>query len=270
MPEQTRLQSLAEVIPAVCGQIAAADRIALFLDFDGTLVRIESDPATPRLDPDTAETLKSIASHERLLTTIISGRAIQDLYRRIRLEDIVYAGNYGLEILGRNVRFVQPEASARSQRLECLCAELAAELRTVPGSIVEYKGLTAAVHYRLVAETAVAEIRQAVAAAVARYGELFRVTEGAKVYEILPRTNWHKGAAARWIIQRFGRQDTSVIYLGDDTSDEDAFGALPKAITIRVGAAPETRARFRLPDPAAVHQFLVWLAGWECGRPHEA
>jgi trehalose 6-phosphate phosphatase len=58
-----------------------------------------------------------------------------------------------------------------------------------------------------------------------------------------------------------------VIYLGDDTTDEDAFGVLPEAITIRVGAAPATRARFQLPDPAAVCEFLSWLASRESALP---
>jgi trehalose-phosphatase len=105
---------------------------------------------------------------------------------------------------------------------------------------------------------------------VAQYGKLFRVSQGGKIFEILPRIDWHKGAAARWIIQRLGRRDTAVIYLGDDSRDEDAFRALPKAITVKIGAAPATCARFRLPDPGAVHEFLLWLAGWKRGRPHEA
>jgi trehalose 6-phosphate phosphatase len=264
------LHSLAEVIPAVSDHIAATGRIALFLDFDGTLVRIEPDPAAPRLDPETAETLKSIARQDGVVTTIISGRAVEDLWDRIRLRNLIYAGNHGLEILGRNLSFVEPQASARRAQLESLCEELSEELRHIAGAIVEYKGLTATVHYRRAAETDLAEIQRAVYAAVARYGKLFRVGDGNKVYEILPHTNWHKGAAARWILQRLGRQDTSVIYLGDDTTDEDAFRALPKAITIRVGAALATCARFRLPDPTAVHEFLSWLVSWERVRPHGA
>lgn len=254
------LHPLADLLPEVSDRIAAAGHIALFLDYDGTLVRIESDPAAPRLDPDTAETLKAVARHEGMVTTIISGRAVEDLYERIRLGNVIYAGNHGLEILSRDLNFVEPVASARSAQLERLCDELAAELRGIAGAMVEYKGLTAAVHYRLAAETDLAEIRKVVHASVARHGKLFRVSAGRKVFEILPRTNWHKGAAVRWIVQHLGRTHTLVIYVGDDTSDEDAFRVLPQAITIKVGDAPETRARFQLPDPDAVREFLSWLA----------
>jgi trehalose-phosphatase len=267
MPNQTMLQPLAEVISAVREQMGAVGRVALFLDFDGTLVPIQPEPATPRLDPDTAETLKSIARQDGLATTIISGRSVEDLYQRIRLENLIYAGNHGLEIFGRNLCFVEPAAFARRAQLESLCEELAAELRTITGPIVEYKGLTASVHYRLAAETDLGEIQKAVYAAVARNGKLFRVSTGRKVFEILPRTDWHKGAAVRWINQHLGQEDALVIYLGDDTSDEDAFSVLPEAITIRVGAVPVTCARYQLPDPAAVYEFLLWLASQEQTRP---
>jgi trehalose-phosphatase len=95
---------------------------------------------------------------------------------------------------------------------------------------------------------------------VARYGALFRVNPGRKLYDIVPRTNWHKGAAVQWINQRLDGGKILTVYLGDDVSDEDAFCVLPDAITIKVGPAVETCARYRLPDPAAVRDFLLWLA----------
>ena len=50
------------------------------------------------------------------------------------------------------------------------------------------------------------------------------------------------------------------VYLGDDASDEDAFAVLPDAVTIKVGAAVATCARYQLSGPSAVHEFLLWLA----------
>jgi trehalose-phosphatase len=48
---------------------------------------------------------------------------------------------------------------------------------------------------------------------------------GKKVFEILPAIDWNKGKAIRWIMQALGIQwsDASVVYIGDDTTDEDAF-----------------------------------------------
>jgi trehalose 6-phosphate phosphatase len=257
---------LAQVISEVKDRIQSANCVSLFLDFDGTLVPIADRPTDPQLDPETAETLKLIASQGFLTTAIISGRAVEDLYCRIRVEGLIYAGNHGLEILGRHLRFIEPVALSRRGELKVLCSELAAKLRRVAGVIVENKGLTASVHYRMAATADFSEIQTAVYEAVARNIALFRVNLGKKVFEILPRTNWHKGAAVRWINSRLDEKPALSIYIGDDATDEDAFGVLPDAITIRVGPQVTSAARYQLPDPAAVHEFLLWLAMQESLR----
>jgi trehalose 6-phosphate phosphatase len=253
-------QPPADLASEIEARTRSASRISLFLDFDGTLVPISGDPAAPRLDPHTAATLQLLASQDFLVTTIISGRAIEDLYTRIRLQGLIYAGNHGLEIFGRQFRFVEPVASARREALGRLCEELALELKPVSGAIVECKGLTASVHHRLAAEADRDLIQQTVYTATARNGALFRVNPGRKIFDIVPRTNWHKGAAVEWINGHLGERDLLTVYVGDDSSDEDAFAILPDAVTIKVGAAAATCARYRLSGPPAVHAFLLWLA----------
>jgi trehalose 6-phosphate phosphatase len=250
----------ADLVSELETRIHAASLISLFLDFDGTLVPIVGDPTASRLDAGAAATLKILSSQDGVVTTIISGRAVEDLYTRIRLEGPIYAGNHGLEIFGRQFRFVEPAASARRERLERLCEDLALELQPFPGAFVEWKGLTASVHYRLAAVEDRARIEQAVYSATARNGALFRVNPGRKIFDIVPRTNWHKGAAVEWINGHLGVKDVLTVYLGDDASDEDAFAVLPDAVTIKVGAAAATCARYQLAGPPAVHEFLHWLA----------
>lgn len=236
-----------------------AARLSLFLDFDGTLVPIEANPASPRLDPGTAEALKALSDRDFLVTTIISGRAVEDVYARIRVQGLIYAGNHGLEIFGRNLRFVEPGAVAWREQLERLCDGLLVELQPIAGAIVEFKGLTASIHYRQVAESDPPTVEEAVRAAVVRAGDLFRLNPARKVFEIMPRTGWHKGAAVRWIDERLGGDEVLPVYLGDDTADEEAFRILPEAVTVRVGARRAICARYSLPDPAAVQEFLLWL-----------
>jgi trehalose-phosphatase len=261
--------SLAQVVSEVRDRIGSGVCVSLFLDFDGTLVPIEADPTSPRLDPATAETLKLISSQDCLVTTIISGRAVEDLYTRIRLKGLIYAGNHGLEIFGRRLCFVESVASSRRKQLEKLCEQLNAQLQPIAGSLVEFKGLTASVHYRQVAELRHRTVERTVRMAVARTGGLFRLNPGRKVFEIMPDSGWHKGAAVRWINSHIQEEVLSV-YLGDDTSDEEAFRVLPDAITIKVGGAPITCARYQLPNPTAVHEFLLWLAIHGASRPRKA
>jgi len=252
--------ALTPVISEVRGQVGASGSVSLFLDFDGTLVPITADPAESRLDPDTAEILQLISRQEGATTTVISGRAVEDLYARIRLAGLIYAGNHGLEVFGRSLRFVEPQAWERRDALARLCEKVADELSPIPGAVVECKGLTASVHYRLAAAEDRPEIQRVVYAAAARNSVWFRVTPGRMTFDVVPRTNWHKGAVVEWINRQFDRKDTLTVYMGDDDSDEEAFSVLSGAITIRVGKAPLTCARHRLPDPAAVHEFLLWLA----------
>jgi trehalose 6-phosphate phosphatase len=132
-------------------------------------------------------------------------------------------------------------------------------LQGIAGARVEDKGLTVSVHYRQVADAAVEDVRRAVHAVLAGSNHPFQLTSGDKVYEIRPRVYWNKGTAVEWIQEQLDQPGAQAIYVGDDTTDEDAFAALPEGITIKVGSALETAAQFRLQDPAEVCHFLEWL-----------
>jgi trehalose-phosphatase len=250
---------IAEIFDHIETRMSGVERISLFLDFDGTLVPIEPDPRSPRPDQATIDILKKLAGRKFLVTTIISGRAVEDLYSRIRVEGIIYAGNHGLEIFGRSLHFVEATAWNRRGELERLTEELSALLSPIEGVLVENKGLTASVHYRQAVPESLPQIQEVVRMAVARYNPMFLVTPGRKVVEIVPATNWNKGSAVEWINRQLGGQRVLSIYAGDDNTDERAFRTLPDAVTIKVGHLPETDARYRLPDPGALQELLLEL-----------
>lgn len=116
------------------------------------------------------------------------------------------------------------------------------------------------VHFRRAAAGSLDTIRQAVDVAVVFDENPFEVTQGRKVFEIRPRVDWDKGMAVRWIEQASGKPDALALYLGDDSTDEDAFQALPEGITIRVGEATATSAQYYLRSQELVPEFLVRLA----------
>jgi trehalose-phosphatase len=251
------LHSLAEVD----AKVQAATCVALFLDFDGTLAPIVADPATAQLSEVVREALRRVAERDSVVTTVISGRAVEDLYVRVRLDNVIYSGNHGLEIFGRGLRFVEPEADARRHHLRRLTELLQGRLRHVSGVLVEDKGLTASVHFRQAAESDVPIIEQAVRASVATAGAWFRLKTGREAFEIVPRTSWHKGAAVKWILAQLNTGGVLPIYLGDDNTDEDAFAVLPNGVTVRVGGPAATCAQYGVPGPAEVYRFMVWLEG---------
>ena len=86
------------------------------------------------------------------------------------------------------------------------------------------------------------------------------VLPGRRVWEIRPRVSWHKGSAVNWVASHLEDPDHRLVFfIGDDRTDEDAFASLPEGVTIKVGRAASTQARYQLADPAAVELFLAWL-----------
>jgi trehalose-phosphatase len=244
--------------PEVVERIRRPGWISLFLDFDGTLAPLVSNPREAELPGDSRRALAELA-RKGVPTAIVSGRALADVRALTGLPELTYAGNHGLEIDGPQLHFVEPAAAAGLERLRRIVGKLAGDLRPYPGVLIQDKGLTATVHYRNAAETEAALIEQAVRRAVEPEAALFHVHPGKKVWEILPRTDWHKGSAVRWILAQLGRAAASCIYFGDDRTDEDAFRALPDAMTFKVGSGNPTHAKYRAPGPAAVQEFLLWL-----------
>lgn len=244
---------------AIHEQIAGARSIVLCLDFDGTLAPLRQFPDDAQLDPRVRSTLEALVSHSDVLISIVSGREMWDLRRRVGIPGIVYAGENGMEIRGRGMQFIDSKALARHGVIKLIARELTNSLRELPGVFVEEKHLTIAVHYRLARRDDTTEIRDRVRAVVEMAGTQAELRRGKMVWEVLPRTGWRKGAAAEWIYNSCEARDGLPLYAGDDEADEEAFQRLNGWITIRVGGDEQTAARYTLAGPDEVHQFLIWL-----------
>ena len=240
-------------------KIRQAPGLSVFLDFDGTLAPIVDDPTTAQLEKSTRKLLTALATRPDILMVIVSGRALSDLQTRIGIEGIVYAGNHGLEISGKGMRFVEPFAAARQGLLSQISDSLRANLSGIAGARVENKGLTATVHYRQATPNAVPDIERIVRTVVAPDVSAFLLHPGRMVLEVIPRGDWHKGAAVCWIHSRLSSSGAVLIYAGDDRTDETAFRQLTGEITVFVGSPGNTAARYHVPDPAGVCEFLAWL-----------
>ena len=76
----------------------SGDRIAVFLDYDGTLTPIVSHPQDAWLPDSMRQTLRSLAA--RVPVAILSGRDLDDVRGRVLVDGIVYAGSHGFDIAG--------------------------------------------------------------------------------------------------------------------------------------------------------------------------
>jgi trehalose 6-phosphate phosphatase len=134
---------------------------------------------------------------------------------------------------------------------------LAHQVRLIPGIRLEDKGAVFTVHYRGAKDPQIGEARTAVRTALASATAL-RAIPGRMVWEILPRAIGHKGLAVQHQLHLLPR-GTLPVYLGDDRTDEPAFGALDHGITVKVGPRSLTRAHFQLRGPTEVRTFLERL-----------
>ncbi len=243
----------------------AAGALFVGLDFDGTLAPIVERPEDAALLPESREALVRLAARADTDVAIVSGRGLADVRERVGLEGLYYAGNHGLEIQGPGLERLHPEAEAAQSVLRRCAAALTEALAGDPGVQVEDKGLTLSVHYRRAErEGAGARVRAAVSAACG--GESLRVTEGKKVLEIRPDVDWDKGRATSFLLEAIEGADADVIpalFVGDDTTDEDAFRALAgRGDGVVVGTSPPagTAATAFVRSPEEVAELIRGLA----------
>lgn len=234
---------------------------ALFLDFDGTLVEIAARPDVVAVDPALGGVLARLSLALDGALAIVSGRPIAAIDDFLTPHRFDVAGLHGAEYrLGDRLSPCDP---ARHPALRRALADLEARFGIVPGLLVEDKGCSFALHWRLAPERAGEALETAEAAAVA-LGPDYRLQRGKAVAEILPA-----GAAKGPVIERFlsepGYQGRVPAFIGDDLTDEGGFAAVRArgGVSVRVGEGP-TGAAKRIPSPAALRTLLFRWA--EAGR----
>jgi trehalose 6-phosphate phosphatase len=257
--ENAMTRNILQCLDEVERWLARSPRCLCCSDFDGTLANLTDHPADSFLPQQRRELLATLARQPGCRYAIISGRGLEDVRQRVGLPEVTYAGNHGLEIAGPALSYQEPDAIARQRSLLDLCRDLSVQLAAWSGVMVEYKGLSASVHYKQAAPHDWLFAAQVVQMAVLAYGELFWIAKGNYVYEIRPRVEWNKGSAVRWLLRQLDIPESAVLYIGDDRTDEDAFQNLPTALTIHVGGSDYTAARWHLPDTGAAEVFLVYL-----------
>jgi len=239
-------------------------RIAVFLDYDGTLTPIVERPELAVLSEDMRGTLAALAG--RCPVMVISGRERGDVERLVGLKGLVYAGCHGFDIAGpTGAGLPNLDVAGYAPIVAQAARDLDRELASIPGIIVENKTYAVAVHFRLVGPADVGRVEHIVDGVVARH-PLLRKTGGKKVIELRPGMNWDKGKAVLWLLDALGLDGADVVpvYIGDDITDQDAFDALHgKGISILVAEDPQTTsADYRLSDTAEVREFLKELSAF--------
>ncbi|KAK4285134.1 hypothetical protein QN277_001875 [Acacia crassicarpa] len=269
---------------------AKGKRIALFLDYDGTLSPIVDNPDCAFMSENMRAAVKKVA--ELFPTAIISGRSCDKVHEFVGLTELYYAGSHGMDIIGpvrQSVSDDHPNCirSTDNQGKEVNLFQPAAEFlpmidkvldsliectKDIKGAKVENNKFCVSVHYRNVEEKNWKTVGQRVFDILKDYPRL-RLTHGRKVLEVRPVIDWDKGKAVTFLLESLGLSncdDVVPIYVGDDRTDEDAFKVLRegnKGYGILVASAPkESKAVYSLRDPSEVMEFLKTLVAWKSGH----
>ncbi|MBZ5551835.1 MAG: trehalose-phosphatase [Acidobacteriia bacterium] len=237
----------------VVRRLRAAKRFLLIMDFDGTLVPLRARPEIPRTDDSVRRVLARLTQDHRATLYVISGRRRDDVRRRVGVRKIRYLGLHGWE---GSEEVSSNGASAKLLRQ--VNKQLSRRLAGLPAVWIEDKEHVLSVHFRGSNPATTRRAHRIVKELIKPLEGELRVVAGKKVWEVMPREIEGKGEAVRAILARCPEK-TLPICLGDDATDEAAFQALRRGMTIRVGEHRRTRARYYLRNPAEVKEFLERL-----------
>lgn len=258
-------QRARDVLEAIGGRLDGRPLVIL-LDVDGTLAPIAPRPEDARVPDETTSVIATLAACPGVHVALVSGRAAGDAARMVPVKGLWTLGNHGMERRSPDgVVRPAPGVAEFEARVAAAARALAPAVRDTPGALVEDKRWTLSLHYRLVDDAAVPALMESARRVADDAG--LRVTQGKKVMELRPPVAIDKGTATVGLAEELGgfAAAGTVLFAGDDRTDEDAFRALrarsARAVTVRVCGDPgETAAEFRLGDPPALYELLLAVA----------
>jgi trehalose 6-phosphate phosphatase len=238
--------------------VFSLSEIALFLDFDGTLVELAPQPEAVIVPPDLPPLLERLHDRMNGAVAIISGRPIAEVDGFLAPVKLPASGAHGAELRETRTDQIRVIGAHLSDPLRAQIKVVVAALQARwPGLRTEDKGTSFAVHYRHAPDAEV-DLRGALEALGFTNG--WQLLSGHRVFEVKQR-GWNKGTALRQIMDQPAFTGRRPICIGDDRTDLDGMEAA-RALSgggIAVGGL-EVELAWVLPDPAAVRDWLRRLA----------
>ncbi|WP_395242812.1 bifunctional alpha,alpha-trehalose-phosphate synthase (UDP-forming)/trehalose-phosphatase [Agromyces sp. MMS24-K17] len=239
------------------GEVADAERLLIALDFDGTLAPLVDRPEDARATDRARAAMEQLAALPDTRVAIVSGRALESLGEVAAPHDgMLLSGSHGVELqldAGVVTIDLRDAELAALSRLTDLVEQVAAE---APGAWVEHKPAGVALHTRRLTPNAGVALQQSARERVVEAIPGITVRSGKSVIEFAVRSS-DKGESLIRLRQHVGA--SSVIYLGDDVTDEDAFAVLEGTdVGVKVGSG-KSLAAHRVRSPAEVAELLERL-----------
>jgi trehalose-phosphatase len=239
----------------------------LMLDYDGTLSAFCIDRMKANPYPGVTDRLESLVELKKTKVVIISGRSLSDLDKLLKIPlDVEVWGSHGLEGRLSSGQRIYAEVDSRvKEGLEEGKERLKGVIAT---SHCEFKPYAVAIHWR--GNSATEELR--IKRFVADQWQNLCLNFGLEIHpfdgglELRPQGR-NKGDIVKMLLQK-APANTVVAYLGDDTTDEDAFAVLGERglkVLVREEARP-TRADISLSPPQELLDFFDrWISALKAG-----
>ena len=230
--------------------LQASGPLALFLDFDGTLVEIAPTPDGISVPVTLADRLHRLSDRLDGRVALVSGRAIADIEGFLGSLRLPRAGSHGIDrrLADGSVLGTAPDAfpAIVKGKLDAFVSD--------SGFVLETKPHGSALHFRS-DPTLEEEGLEFATQLAAEHG--LQVKRGKCVIELV-RPGADKGGAVHAFMQHEGFAGSRPYFIGDDVTDEDGFAAVQEygGAGILVGDREPTRAQYRLAGPSALHDWL--------------
>lgn len=267
-PYPTPKPNLLAALPDIAEHLSRP-KLALFFDIDGTISKIAPSPELAVVDPRCKAALDELALNVGLLA-FVSGRSAGDAAALVGIPQAIYAGAHGLDRWESGRYSVHPDAAAAASTMQLAVERIRMQL-TLPGIVIEDKGVSFAVHYRETQDPDDARVL-VLQAATAVASELpVLVMEGRRVVELKPLLELNKGTAVVGLLNEQPLQ--GALYVGDDVTDMAAMyrlrqwseetGVWAASVAVLSDETPAgllDAADYWVQGVDGVAMFLTWLA----------
>jgi trehalose 6-phosphate phosphatase len=250
--------------------VSEAERLWLFLDYDGTLVKFSRTPDIISPDPQVIDLIKRLVAKNRIRLAIVSGRRLHDIQTLLPVPGIYMAGTYGIELQTPEGERIQREDYARTRPyLDRLKPHWEEIIDGQKGFFLEDKGWSLALHARFAptkeATLVISRIQQTLDQDLIT--DEYRLIKHEKFLEVSPALA-HKGKTVSFLLNSFPLQEACIVYIGDDDNDAEAFetihsfGGVAISVAQYFGYIRSTGGDYVLKSPKATRKWLENLTRW--------
>lgn len=246
-----------ETVPVPRSLVPHLSEIAILLDIDGTLLELMPTPREVWVPPGLSKTLNRLMVRTNGALALVSGRSLNDIDLIFAPDQFPSVGGHGAEMR------IDPDSGSVASHAPPMDKELKRRLAAIaklsPGILLEDKGYSLALHYRLApqAEKAIYEAVSLIRADLPNAP--IEVLPGKCVCEI-KHSGFTKATGVRELMTREPFKGRRPLFIGDDVTDETVFGIMPDydGLSFSVGRRAQGVSG-HFDAPSDVREFLAHL-----------